>query len=233
MLHVSGRSYVWVRNITTAGTQSRLKYTDNYNLANATWSWASWTFTEFGYPVFVQYGKDYTGGGAYVYVVAHDNPSAYTAADRFVLMRVPIASILVQDAYEFFSGTASQPAWVSFANRASRTAVFTNKGRCLRNGMTHNEARGRYYWWQQIPPTKFDTDSRFFGGFGVYSAPNPWGPWIPVYYTEKWDVGPGERGEFPTKWMSAECDQFERSDVSGVLRRRPFLRTKRNHPAGH
>ena len=107
MLHVGGRSYVWVRNITTAGTQSRLKYTDNYNLANATWSWVPWTFTEFGYPVFVQYGEAYAGGGAYAYVVAHDNPSAYTAADRFVLMRVPLASILVQDAYEFFSGTAS------------------------------------------------------------------------------------------------------------------------------
>jgi hypothetical protein len=204
MLHVGGRSYIWVRNITTSGTQSRLKYTDNYSLANATWSWAPWTFTEFGYPVFVQYGMNYTGGGPYVYVVAHDNSSAYTAADRFLLMRVPVASVLVQSAYEFFSGTATQPAWVSFANRASRTAIFSSKGRCLRNGITHNAARGRYYWWQQIPPTKFDTDSRFFGGFGVYSAPNPWGPWIPVHYTEKWDVGPGERAEFPTKWMSAD-----------------------------
>jgi hypothetical protein len=205
MLHVAGRSYIWVRNITTAGTQSRLKYTDTYNLANATWSWASWTLTEFGYPVFVQYGQDYAGGGAYVYVVAHDSPSAYIGADRFVLMRVPVASILVQSAYEFFSGTATQPAWVSFANRASRTAIFRSKGRCLRNGMTHNAARGLYYWWQQIPPTKFDNHSQFFGGFGVYSAPNPWGPWIPVYYTERWDVGPGERGEFPTKWMSSDA----------------------------
>jgi hypothetical protein len=93
---------------------------------------------------------------------------------------------------------------VSYANRAHRTAIFTSKGRCLRNGMTYNAARGRYYWWQQIPPTKFDPDSRFFGGFGVYSAPHPWGAWRPVYYTEKWGVGPGERGEFPTKWMSTD-----------------------------
>jgi hypothetical protein len=203
MLQVSGRSYIWVRNM-TSGMQSALKYTDNYNLANATWKWASWTLTEFGYPVFVQYGKGFAGGGAYAYVVAHDNPSAYAAADRFVLMRVPVASILVQNAYEFFSGTVSQPAWVSFANRANRTAIFSHKGRCARNGMTYNGARGRYYWWQQIPVTKFHPGNGLFGGFGIYSAPNPWGPWIPVYYNEKWDVGPGERGEFPTKWMSSD-----------------------------
>ena len=70
--------------------------------------------------------------------------------------------------------------------------------------MTYNAARGRYYWWQQIPMTKSHPGNGLFGGFAVYSAPNPWGPWIPVYYNEKWDVGPGERAEFPTKWMSAD-----------------------------
>jgi hypothetical protein len=203
MLFVNGTMYVWIRNITTSGTQSRLKYSQKYNQANATWSWAPWSFTEFGYPVFVQYGQNYAGGSSYVYVVAHDNVSAYQAADRFILMRVLIANILKQDSYEFFSGTPSSPAWVSYANRASRKAIFTSKGRCARNGMTYSSARGRYYWWQQIPPTRNNVDSRFFGGFGIYSSANPWGPWIPVYYNEKWDVGPGERGEIPTKWMSA------------------------------
>jgi hypothetical protein len=136
--------------------------------------------------------------------VAHDNRSAYEAADRFILMRVPSTSILDQTAYQFFSGTASAPAWVSYSNRAQRTAIFTCKGRCLRNGMTYHAARKRYYWWQQIPPTKFDPDTRLFGGFGIYSAANPWGPWSPVYYTEKWGVGPGDRGEFPTKWMGSQ-----------------------------
>jgi hypothetical protein len=84
MLAVSGRVYVWVRNMTTAGTESRLKYTDSYPQANATWSWATWSFPEFGYPVFVQHGQDDAEGGPYAYVVAHDHPSAYQAADRFV-----------------------------------------------------------------------------------------------------------------------------------------------------
>src|SRR6185503_2911698 len=42
------------------------------------------------------------------------------------------------------------------------------------------------------------------GDFGVYDAPEPWGPWTTVFYTDEWDVGPGETSSFPTKWMSAD-----------------------------
>jgi hypothetical protein len=45
---------------------------------------------------------------------------------------------------------------------------------------------------------------RFQGGFGVYDAPEPWGPWTTVFFTHNWDVGPGETSSFPTKWMSAD-----------------------------
>ena len=34
--------------------------------------------------------------------------------------------------------------------------------------------------------------------------PEPWGLWKMVYFTEKWDVGPGETACFPTKWMSED-----------------------------
>ena len=47
-------------------------------------------------------------------------------------------------------------------------------------------------------------DARFRGGFGIYDAPEPWGPWATVFYTEKWDVGPGESSSLPTKWMSPD-----------------------------
>ena len=46
------------------------------------------------------------------------------------------------------------------------------------------------------------TNQRFQGGFGVYDAPEPWGPWTTVYFTQLWDVAPGDNGNFPTKWMS-------------------------------
>ena len=202
MLAVGNTLYAMVRNVNgSTGTQAQIRYSTNYTSANSVWNWAKWTFTEFGYPVFVQYGSDFAGGGAHVYVVAHDGPSAYVTADRFILMRLPVGEILNQAAWEFFSGTPTEPVWVSWANRANRKAIFTSKGRCFRSGMSFNAARGRYYWWQQLSG-KSQPDTRFFGGFGVYSAPNPWGPWRSVYYNEKWDVGPGEKADFPTKWMS-------------------------------
>lgn len=61
--------------------------------------------------------------------------------------------------------------------------------------------------WQHIPnePGHKDRgDTRFVGGFGIYDAPEPWGPWTTAFFTREWDVGPGERGEFPPKWMSAD-----------------------------
>jgi hypothetical protein len=53
--------------------------------------------------------------------------------------------------------------------------------------------------WVQIIP---GGDTRFKGGLGIYDAPEPWGPWTTVYFTELWDVGPGECASLPTKWMS-------------------------------
>jgi hypothetical protein len=45
---------------------------------------------------------------------------------------------------------------------------------------------------------------RFAGGFGIYDAAAPWDPWTTVFYTEDWDVGPGETSSLPTKWMSRD-----------------------------
>ena len=73
--------------------------------------------------------------------------------------------------------------------------------------MTYCAPLKRYLWWQHIPqpPGHRDRgDTRFEGGFGIYDAPNPWGPWTTAFFTEKWDVGPGEHGDFPAKWMSAD-----------------------------
>jgi hypothetical protein len=47
-------------------------------------------------------------------------------------------------------------------------------------------------------------DARFRGGFGIYDAPEPWGPWTSVFFNEDWDVGPGETCSIPTKWISGD-----------------------------
>jgi hypothetical protein len=76
-------------------------------------------------------------------------------------------------------------------------------GNCQRASISYNAGIGRYLMWQQICSDK-SMDTRFCGGVGIYEAPEPWGPWKTVYYSEKWDIGPGELGCFPTKWMSED-----------------------------
>lgn len=199
MLMVDSILYMWVRNANNNGQHCQLAWSEDHAQS---WTWSSWKFEEFGYCTFINYGQNYAGGPAYVYVVTHDNPSAYEAADHFVLMRVLRDEISHRDAYEFFQelDENGDPVWT--ADIDERGAVFTHSDRALRSGISFNAALQRYLWWQQIPGSNEDT--RFAGGFGVYDAPQPWGPWTTVYYTEAWDVGPGETASFPTKWMSAD-----------------------------
>jgi len=150
------------------------------------------------------YGRNYKGArDQYVYTVAPDGPSAYDPADFFILMRVPKDQIADRDAYEFFEEIDGDgnPAWTARVTR--RGAVFSNPGRCGRSGISYNAALGRYFWWQGIG--KKGRDVRFKkAGFGIYDAPEPWGPWTTVWHTRQWDVAPGECAGFPTKWISAD-----------------------------
>jgi len=64
-------------------------------------------------------------------------------------------------------------------------------------GRTHHLNAGlKRYLWCQIGPGK---DTRFTGGFAIYDAPEPWGPWTTAFHTDAWDVGPGESSSLPTK----------------------------------
>ena len=193
-LIVGSRLYMWVRNYAPGGTQARLKYSDDFTRSdgNSNWTWASLTLTHFGYPVFVQ-GKT---NDAYAYIIAHDNNSAYTPADRYVLMRVPRGGLATRTAPEYFSGSPASPAWsTSFA---ARRPIFTAPGKCYRSGISYSKARGRYYWWQN------KGDSSGTNSFEVWSGSRLYGPWTRIYHTAKWDMSPGERGEFPVQWMGSE-----------------------------
>ena len=85
----------------------------------------------------------------------------------------------------------NRPAWTD--DIAGRGAVFTHEGRCYRSGISYDAGLKRYLWCQVLP----GGDPRFRGGFGIYDAPEPWGPWSTAYFTEAWDVGPGETSCFP------------------------------------
>jgi len=187
LLMVNGVLYLLVRN---AGN-SQLAWSSD---RGATWSWSGWTFTtSFGAPTFLNFGRNYAGArDGFVYVYSHDADSAYEPAPRMVLARVPLDRLRQRDAYEFFKGLDSRekPAWTT--DITVRTGVFTCPRGCYRSAVTYNARLRRYLWSQTLP----GADARFEGGFAVYDAPEPWGPWTRAYFTERWDVGPGESSSF-------------------------------------
>lgn len=217
---VDGTLYMLARNADDDGHGSRLARSGD---GARTWEWADWKFEEFGYPTFVDFGREYGAVpdhlAGYVYIVSHDGPGAYEPADTFVLARVPRGRIMDRGSYEFYAPSADGSApWTSDVCR--RAAVLTRPGRCLRSGISYNAALKRYLWWQQIPDGGEDT--RFEGGVIVCEAPEPWGPWTVVHGTSKWDVGPGEHASFPTKWMSAdglECHLVFSGDDNFAVRK--------------
>ncbi|HEY2784227.1 MAG TPA: serine hydrolase, partial [Fimbriiglobus sp.] len=200
ILCINSVLYLWARN---AGN-SQLAWSRNHG---QTWKWSNWKMTTgFGCPTFLNFGRNYSGSrDGFVYVYSPDADDAYHPADRMVLARVPKGKIADRSAYEFYRGSDGQakPIWTKEVT--SRGAVFTHPGRCYRGGITFDPGLMRYLWVQIIPGTEgAKADTRFEGGIGIYDAPEPWGPWTTVYFTEKWDVGPGESACFPTKWMSED-----------------------------
>ena len=95
-------------------------------------------------------------------------------------------------------GRRWHPLWTS--GHCRTLGVFTHPGGCYRSSVSYDAGLRRYLWCQTLP----GGDARFRGGFGIYDAPEPWGPWTTAYFTDEWDVGPGETCSFPTKWMSTD-----------------------------
>jgi hypothetical protein len=131
-------------------------------------------------------------------VYSHDAESAYLTADRIVLARVPKDRIRDRDAYEFFVHRAGDgsPAWTSDLN--GRGAVFSDPGRCYRVSVSYHAGLDRYLLCQA------GSDGSVQAGFGIYDAPEPWGPWSTVYRSEQWDVPAGESCSIPTKWTTGD-----------------------------
>jgi Domain of unknown function (DUF4185) len=195
MLMVNGVLYILLRNT----GNSQLAWSKD---RGQTWTWSDWKFeTSFGYPTFLNFGRNYDGArDEFVYLYSHDSDSAYERADRMVLARVPKQKLTKRDSYVFFDSLDDDgvPVWTD--NIALRGAVFTAPGKCYRSSVSYNAPLKRYLWCQ----TGGGDDPRFEGGFAIYDAPEPWGPWTTVFETSHWDVGPGETMCLPTKWMSED-----------------------------
>lgn len=228
MLMVNGVLYMWIRNANEDGEESQLAWSSDYG---STWKFSGWKFTTgFGYPTFLNFGKNYQGAkDNFVYIYSHNEKDAYKPADQMVLARVAKNKISDRKAYEFFKilDNHGKPVWSK--DIAERGAVFTHSAMCYRSGISYNSGLKRYLWCQVHPESKHPLGSRFQGGFGIYEAPEPWGPWHTVYYTKNWDVGPGETSSLPTKWMSTDgktCFLVFSGDDCFSVRKVEFITTR-------
>ena len=195
MIMIEGRLYMLARNT----RNSTLAWSDDHG---NTWEWADWTIKSgFGCPSFVNYGKNYDGGPEdYVYIISPDTATAYESSDSLVMARVPKTELGDRDSWEFLSGIKENgnPVWDK--DIRLRSPFFRNPGLTYRSSMTWNKTLDKYFLCQ----INFGDEPRFRGGFGVYEAGAPWGPWKTVFYTREWDVGPGESMNIPGKWISPD-----------------------------
>ena len=206
LISVDGVLYLWLGHADGKGGGMRLAWSLDHA---KTWKLADWMFAELGMIGFVNLGRDHHGPGEdFVHAYSHDGPLADTPADRMILMRAARGALTRRESWEFFTklDAGVKPGWSR--DFRQRGAVFENRDACLRSAMTFCAPLRRFLWWQHLPQPRGLSDdrgdTRFSGGFGVYDAAEPWGPWTTAFFTEKWDVGPGEHGDFPAKWMNAD-----------------------------
>ena len=193
MLMLDGVLYMWVRN---AGNSQLAWSTDHAK----SWQWGL-RFTEsFGSPAFLNFGRNYAGArDGYVYTYSQDGPSAYQSDDALVLARVPKERIRERDAYEFFVrlDADGRPVWTK--NIASRGPVFQFPGHCERADAVYNPLIKRYL---------VALGYNHKGGWGIFDAPEPWGPWTTAFHTDYWGLGGTHGYRLPSKWIGPDGDEM-------------------------
>src|SRR4051794_36004339 len=161
------------------------------------WLKPSWTFSgpDLRPNSFVNFGAGYTGArDNYVYLAAINTSDN---SEAFYLLRVLQNQLSDKAAYQYFSGTASAPAWSP--NRTAATPVFTDGNGIRGATITYDAGLGRY-----ILTIGHGNDA---GNLGIFEAAEPWGSWSTVDYEGRWlGINSGEYLGVrpPTGWMSPD-----------------------------
>ena len=113
-----GTLYLLERNLTRSGGM-RLGRSASVAEPRVTWTGT----LDFGWGSFAQASPD-----GYEYVYLRDSRTAYGAADRVDLARVPKGRVADLSAWEVFAGSPADPSWVPWAKRAARKPVLSRQG---------------------------------------------------------------------------------------------------------
>jgi len=220
---IDGILYMWCGMFQTHKdqfNQTKIAYSKNHG---ATWEFANWSFTrEEGImmPTICNYDKNYENAKddfVYMYLIrfqSYEGPDNYEDKVDWLncqkpglidLARVHKDSILIHNAYSFFSGTKrDKPIWVKKINQ--RQPVFENPngvGWCI--NVSYNSKLERYFLTTEHTETHR-------GNIGIFDAPEPWGPWTTVLYDKSWGKGFIPLNtfywNFSNKWLSKDGESF-------------------------
>jgi CubicO group peptidase (beta-lactamase class C family) len=183
---IDGVLYMWVRNL----KNSQLFWSRDHA---RTWEKGFVLDRGFGSPAFLNFGKNYSGApDGFVYAYSQQGPSAYAVDDAIVLARAPKSQIRERNAWRVFTGADSQQAAWS-ADIAAAKPVFQFRKHCQRVDAVYHAATRRY-----LLVVSYGHN----GGWGLFDAPQAWGPWSVVFHSEYWGLGETHGYRIPTKWIS-------------------------------
>jgi len=167
-----------------------------------TWTFADspWTFDEpggvFAAPGLLQFGQDYRGARD-DYVYGYSEQVRETIQPHIVMFRVPKTQLMNRSAYEFFAGRdgGGNPKWTK--NIGQMQPVFTDP-----NGVVWGVQAMYHPVLRRYILTVAHNKN---GGWGIFDAPEPWGPWTTVAYYDNWiDSHFKFTFSFNQKWMSGD-----------------------------
>ncbi|MBI4873086.1 MAG: serine hydrolase [Acidobacteria bacterium] len=189
LLMVDKALYMWVRNVDVA----QLVWSED---RGRSWTWGFKFETGFATPAFLNFGRNYAGArDEYVYLYSQDGASAYESDDRLVLARAPKSRLRERAAWEFFVRPDE-------AGRAVWTRDIAQCGEAFR--YPRNVQRVDAVYHPGLKRYLLALGYNHEGGWGLYDAPEPWGPWTTAFHTPHWGFGGTHGYRLPAKWIEAD-----------------------------
>lgn len=195
IISIEGTLYAFINLQNSIPPDMQLVWSEDHG---ATWQKTNWTFSGDGpfFPrSFLEFGRDYLcTRDKFVYIYGSDRSNFKSV----YLARVSKDRITRRESYEFFHGLNSNGKSSWTFNIKSRKPVgdrFKGGGSLT---VVYNAPVNRYIL--------IIHHGYFVGKFGVFDAPEPWGPWTTVAYYDDWGglggVTISMPHTFPSKWIS-------------------------------